>query len=73
MPSEWYEGCPVVIIEAFCQGLPVIALRLGAMAEMVEDGVTGLHFRPGDADDLAAKVHWADRHPAFEGPGRWGK
>jgi glycosyltransferase involved in cell wall biosynthesis len=63
MPSEWYEGFPVTLAEAFRQGLPVIASRLGAMAEIVEDGVTGLHFTPSDAQDLAAKVCWAAGHP----------
>ena len=63
MPSQWYEGFPMTLAEAFCQGLPVIASRLGAMAEIVEDGVTGLHFAPGDARDLAAKVRWAADHP----------
>jgi glycosyltransferase involved in cell wall biosynthesis len=62
MPSEWIEGCPLVIVEAFANALPVIASRLGAMAEMVEDGVTGLLFAPGDPDDLAAKVAWAFAH-----------
>ena len=33
------------------------------MEEIVEDGRTGLHFRPGDPDDLAAKVEWAWTHP----------
>ncbi len=63
MPSECYEGFPMVIVEAFCQGLPVIASRLGAMAEVVEDKVTGLHFEHGDPVDLAAKVRWAVAHP----------
>lgn len=63
MPSEWYEGFPMVLAEAFCQGLPVITSRLGSMAEIVEDGVTGLHFTPGDAVDLAVKVRWAAEHP----------
>ncbi len=63
MPSEWYETFGMTIIEAFCHGLPVIASRLGAMAEIVEDGVTGLHFAAGDPQDLAAKVRWARAHP----------
>ena len=62
-PSEWYEGLPMTIVEAFACGLPVIASRLGTMAEVVADGRTGLHFTPGDAADLAAKVTWARRHP----------
>lgn len=63
VPSEWYEGFPVVIAEAYARGLPVIASRLGSLAEIVEDGVTGLHVEPGDAGDLAAKVRWAVDHP----------
>jgi glycosyltransferase involved in cell wall biosynthesis len=54
----------MVIIEAFACGIPVIASRLGAAQEIVEDGRTGLHFTPGDPDDLAAKVAWAWTHPA---------
>jgi len=62
-PSQWYEGFPMVIAEAYASGVPVIASRLGAMAEIVEDGRTGLHFTPGDPEDLAAKVEWAWTHP----------
>jgi glycosyltransferase involved in cell wall biosynthesis len=56
MPSIWYETFGRTIIEAFAKGTPVIASRLGAMQELVDDGSTGLLFAPGDADDLAAKV-----------------
>ena len=61
-PSEWYEGFPVTIAETFACGVPVIASRLGAMAEIVDDGRTGLHFEPGNSEDLAAKVKWAWTH-----------
>lgn len=63
-PSLWFEGFPMTIAEAFACGLPVIASRLGAMAEIVDDNRTGFHFTPGDAQDLAAKVRWAWTHPA---------
>jgi len=63
LPSQWYEGFPMVLVEAFRAGLPVIASKLGAMAEIVEDGKTGLHFTPGDASDLAAKVRFAVANP----------
>lgn len=63
VPSIWYEGFPLVLVEAFANGLPVIVSRLGALAEIVEDGVTGLHFEPGSPQDLAAKILWADSHP----------
>jgi len=62
-PSEWYEGFPLTIAEAFACGLPVIASRLGAMAEIVEGGRTGMLFEPGNAEDLAEKVTWAWTHP----------
>ena len=63
MPSEWYEGFPMTLVEAFSLGRPVLVSRLGSMAEVVEDGVTGLHVNPGDPADLAAKVRWACDHP----------
>jgi len=62
-PSEWYETFGMTIIEAFACGLPVIASRLGAMAEIIEDGRTGLLFEPGNPEDLAAKVEWLLSHP----------
>ncbi|MGB1547501.1 MAG: glycosyltransferase family 4 protein [Alphaproteobacteria bacterium] len=62
-PSEWYEGFPMVLLEAFRAGLPVIASKLGAMAEIVEEGRNGLAFAPGDADALAEKVRWAVANP----------
>ncbi len=62
-PSVWYEGCPLVIAESYATGLPVIASDLGVMSSVVRHGRTGLHFRPGDSGDLAAKVRWALSHP----------
>lgn len=64
VPSVWYEGFPRTIIEAYGAGVPVIASRLGSLAEVVEDGRTGLLFEPGNARDLADKVQWALDHPA---------
>jgi glycosyltransferase involved in cell wall biosynthesis len=61
--SEWYENFPVTIVEAFASATPVICSRLGAMQEIVADQRTGLHFTPGDAADLAAKIDWANSHP----------
>ncbi|GAB3547037.1 glycosyltransferase [Noviherbaspirillum agri] len=63
LPSICYENSPRTIVEAFACGLPVIASRLGALADIVEDGVTGLLFNPGDSADLAAKMTWATAHP----------
>lgn len=62
-PSEWYEAFGRVIIEAFACGVPVIASRIGGLAETVADGWNGLHFVPGDVDDLASKIKWAIANP----------
>jgi glycosyltransferase involved in cell wall biosynthesis len=55
-PSEWYEGFPMTIAEAFACGLPIIASRLGAMAEIIRHKETGLLFTPGDYSELADQV-----------------
>ena len=62
MPSEWYEGFPMVILEAYTGGTPVVASRIGSLAEIVLDGETGLHFKAGDPLDLSQRVnHLAER------------
>ena len=63
LPSNCYENFPMTIAEAYACGTPVLASRLGAMQEIVRGGCTGLHFTPGDAEDLAKKVEWAWAHP----------
>jgi glycosyltransferase involved in cell wall biosynthesis len=51
VPSRWYEAQPRVILEAFATGVPVLASRIGALPELVEDGVNG---RLVAVDDVAA-------------------
>ncbi|VAX22200.1 Glycosyltransferase [hydrothermal vent metagenome] len=62
-PSCWYEGFPMVLLEAFANGLPVIVSRLGSLAEIVEERVTGIRFTAGDAHDFTEKVSWAMGRP----------
>ena len=64
LPSIWYENFPLTLVEAYASGLPVIASRIGALAELVEHGETGLLFEPGDAHGLADALQWACRNPA---------
>ncbi|RDI24958.1 glycosyltransferase involved in cell wall biosynthesis [Pseudacidovorax intermedius] len=52
MPSLWFEGMPMVLIESFSVGTPVIASNLGALAELVDHGETGLLFEPGNQTQL---------------------
>jgi glycosyltransferase involved in cell wall biosynthesis len=65
-PSVWYETFGRVIVEAFAAATPVIAAGHGAAAELVSDGGTGHHFRPGDPSDLAAKVVLLHSDPAMQ-------
>ena len=62
LPSICYDSFPRTLVEAFACALPVIASRLGPLADLVEDGVTGLLFEPSNAVDLANKMHWAQNH-----------
>lgn len=64
MPSVWYETFGRTIIEAFARGTPVVASRIGALAELVDEGRTGLLFEPGDAADLAVRVRHLLADPA---------
>jgi len=58
LPSDT-EGQPRVAIEAGLSGLPVVATRVGGLAEIVEDGSTGFLVPPGDATRLAEGVRAA--------------
>jgi glycosyltransferase involved in cell wall biosynthesis len=53
-PSIWYETFGRVAVESFACGVPVLAARIGAIAEVVSHGETGILFPPGDAGELAA-------------------
>jgi glycosyltransferase involved in cell wall biosynthesis len=55
-PSLCYEGFALAIAEALAQGVPVVGSRLGAQAEIVREGVSGLLFRAGDATTLRDAV-----------------
>lgn len=66
-PSEWYETFGRVAVEAYAEGVPVIASAIGAVQELVIDGETGFLFEPGSAADLAEKIEWLINHPEEAG------
>jgi glycosyltransferase involved in cell wall biosynthesis len=63
MPSIWYEGLPMTIVEAFSVGLPVVASNLGAMSTLIEHGKTGLHFEPNTVSNLVTQVQRVVENP----------
>jgi len=58
IPSEWYENCPMSVIEAMAYGKPVIGSDLGGIPELIEDGITGLIFKATDEEMLADKINY---------------
>jgi glycosyltransferase involved in cell wall biosynthesis len=61
LPSRWYEGLPMVIIEAMSLGTPVIVPDHGPFPTIVSDSRDGLLFRPNDRESLAHVLRKAMR------------
>jgi glycosyltransferase involved in cell wall biosynthesis len=64
LPAIGFEMFPVTVLEAFAGRLPVICSELPSLAGLVESGMTGLTFPPGNAGALAARVRWAIANPS---------
>jgi glycosyltransferase involved in cell wall biosynthesis len=54
VPSQWMETGPMVVLEAFAAGIPVLGWNLGGLSEIVRHGVDGLLIDPGPV------MRWAD-------------
>lgn len=54
VPSLVYENAPSVISESLSYGVPVLASRIGGIPEMVEEGINGWLFEPGNTESLIA-------------------
>ncbi|MBD3393819.1 MAG: glycosyltransferase [Chitinivibrionales bacterium] len=72
VPSRWYEGFPMTVVEAFATGLPVVASRLGGLTELIRHGETGLHFDAGNTAGLAAQIRQVCVHADHAGRMRAG-
>jgi len=56
LPSLCFEGFPMVVREALALGVPVAASRIGSMPSLINDGVNGVLFEPGNETDLSRKL-----------------
>ncbi len=65
-PSMWYETFGMAIAEAFASGLPVIASRLGAMAELITHEENGLLVDPGSSKGFVEAVRRLVSSPQLE-------
>ena len=63
LPTLTYDPMPRPLVEAFANAVPVIASRIGSLADLVEPGRNGLLFEPGSARDLARQLMWAEAFP----------
>jgi glycosyltransferase involved in cell wall biosynthesis len=56
LPSQYGEGCPTSILEAYSYSLPVIAYRVDGVPELVTHNVDGLLFDVGDKQAMALGI-----------------
>ena len=58
VPSEWYENCPMSVLESFASARPVIGSNIGGIPELISESIDGLIFKTHDAQDFALKIKW---------------
>lgn len=56
LPSQWYEGFPMTMVEAFSVGTPVIGSDIGNVESYIIDGVNGYHFKHNSSDSLISTI-----------------
>jgi glycosyltransferase involved in cell wall biosynthesis len=65
VPTLWYETFSLIVSEAFAAGLPVIASRIGPLADRIQDGVNGALVAPGNLPAWRAAMQRAVDDPAY--------
>jgi glycosyltransferase involved in cell wall biosynthesis len=63
VPSRWLETGPLVVLEAFAAGVPVIGSKLGGLVELVDDGVNGLLVEPESVESWSAVLRQLIEEP----------
>ena len=60
MPTQWYEGFPMTIVESYSCGTPVLGSNIGNTGLLIRDGETGYRFQQDSSQDLCEKVYKLD-------------
>ena len=62
-PTQWYEGFPMAVAEAYTMGTPIIASDIGNVGSLVVEGVTGMKFKCNSVVSLAKAVESFMKNP----------
>lgn len=57
LPTQWYEGFPMTIVEAYSVGTPVICSKIGNAGSIVKEGITGYKFKEDSVDELKKTIN----------------
>ena len=61
LPTQWYEGFPLTIVEAYSVGTPVIGSNIGNVGSVVEEGITGAKFEYNSVNSLRLAIERFDK------------
>ena len=63
LPSEWYENCPMAVLESFACGRAVVGAEIGGIPELIDHGSDGRLFPSGNVEALREVLAWMSAHP----------
>jgi len=63
VPSEWFENCPLIVLEAYSSSIPVVASSIGGLPEIVSDESGSILFQAGNEESMARAITklWEER------------
>lgn len=65
LPTQWYEGFPMTIVEAYSVGTPVIGSDIGNVASLIEEGKTGCKFISNNPAEVVQAIRRIETYQAI--------